>query len=69
MNEMGKSTWGDPVKSAVMRARIPQGKFAGIVVVPLLCSYQRLSYFTLVELFIHRRRVDIQSDVYHSPSC
>ena len=29
MNEMGKSTWSDPVKSAAARTRIPQGKFAG----------------------------------------
>ena len=32
MTELSKITWGDPVKSATLCARIPQGKLAGIVV-------------------------------------
>ena len=35
----------------------------------VLCSVSLLTYFTLDELFCHRRRVDRQSDVSTSPSC
>ena len=42
-NDMGKSTWDDPVKAPAALARIPQGKFAGMCCVNAMTFYHGLT--------------------------